>query len=381
MKLVHTADWHLGRVLYDKSLLEDQKHILHQISEIITRENPDLVVIAGDIFDRTLPSSEAVSLLSTFLENIILNTPARIVIISGNHDGAERLEFASRILAKNRLHFVGSLSENSVIPMNCDGSSYSIYAVPYLDIPDLNRRICGKAQNHSEALLEALRFCKGKEQEQGLEPSRRILVSHAFVSGCSQSESERPLSIGGADQVDSNCFNEFEFSYVALGHLHRHQRAGAANIRYSGSPLKYSFSEVNHTKSISIVEFNGEGQAKIRQEPLNPLRNLQILEGSFQEILEYNPTESEKQDFILARITDSKIIINAMSQLRTVFPNAVAIESLKTSSMFSKHLRKDYLKLTDFELFSQFYKYVTDEELTSDQEQLLQEVLGEVDSE
>ena len=264
MKFIHTSDWHIGRQFHNVSLLEDQHHVLKQIIDYVKQEAVDVLVIAGDIYDRSVPPATAVELLDDVLNQICSQMGVPVIIIPGNHDSAERLSFGSRQLTHAGLHILGDL-EKVIEPVVIHNGKESIhfYGIPYNDPEHVNDHYDLKVANHDEAhafLLEQIQSSLDAN-------NTNVLISHCFIDGGEESESERPLSIGGADRVSTKHFKAFD--YVALGHLHGPQFKGEEYIRYSGSILKYSFSEQHHKKAVTLVETENNQLKVLHSLPLS----------------------------------------------------------------------------------------------------------------
>lgn len=354
MKLIHTADWHLGRVYHGVALLEDQAHVLDQFVALVRDEKPDAVLVAGDIYDRSVPPADAVRLLDDTLTRLVVGEGVPVVVIAGNHDGPDRLGFGARLLAAAGLTVRGAASADSAPLILGDGhGEVAFYPLPYAE-PALLRHHLGDERitdHHAglQALLGRLRAAH--------DPSRRsVLVAHAFVAGGAASESERPLAVGGSGAVGAEVFADFDF--VALGHLHRPQSLAGGRLHYAGSLLKYSFAEAGHGKSVSVVEIDGGGAVTIRPVALTPRRDLRIVTGRLADILAGAAADPGRDDYILARLDDSGALLDAMSKLRTAYPNALAIERPQLAG--SGHAAGgDHRRIDMGELFAGFYREMT----------------------
>jgi exonuclease SbcD len=364
MRFVHTADWHLGRLLHGVHLTEDQALILDQFVAFVKDGRPDVLLIAGDIYDRAVPPPEAVGLLDDVLSRLVLGLKLPVVLIAGNHDSPHRLGFGSRLLAGQRLHIFGSFSEEiaPVIIEDQAGPVY-IYGVPYAEPPVIREYLrCDSVQDHDAAMVAVM----GGIRQIHPEGKRSVLVSHTFVVGGLECESERPLSVGGAGSVDCACFEGFD--YVALGHLHRPQTAGKDSIQYSGSLLKYSFSEANHTKSVSLVEMDAKGHCRVEKISLTPRRDVRRIEGHLVDLLK-GPTSGENpQDYLMVTLLDTGAILDAIGKLREVYPNVLHIERPSLMAGGEMHgTHADHRKMNDAELFASCFFQATGEHLTEEQ--------------
>jgi len=275
MRFVHTADWHLGRILHGVHLTEDQAYVLDELIEIVRDARPDVVIVAGDIYDRAVPPQDAVSLLDDVLSRLVAKVGVPVVLIAGNHDSPERLSFGARLLANSNLHVFGPLlPEYRPVVLEDNYGPVNIYAIPFAEPPVVREKIGGNdIRDHDSALRQILQHIRAKQPTD----RRSILVVHAAVVGGKTSDSERPLSIGGSETVDPAIFEGFD--YVALGHLHQPQSSGEDHIQYSGSILKYSFSEASHRKSVTIVEMDATGKCAIERIVLSPRRDVRRIKG------------------------------------------------------------------------------------------------------
>lgn len=373
MRFIHTADWHLGRQFHNVSLLEDQRHVLEQLVALAADAEVDAFVIAGDVFDRAVPGPEAVALLDECLSELILHLGVPVVMIAGNHDSGRRLGFAAGLLAQAGLHIYGQYDgpPRSVALTDRHGPVHFV-GMPYAE-PALVREASGLGdlQTHPQAmawLTEAARAALPTGE-------RSVCVAHCFVAGGAESESERPLSVGGAAAVRGESFAGF--SYVALGHLHRPQGMGA-RIHYSGSLLKYSFSEIPHLKSANLVELDAAGSPAVQRVPLLPRRDLRLLEGELAELLRGPAAGENTEDFLLVRLLDTRELLDPMGRLREVYPNVLHIERPALARPAADALRARRHAGGDRELFAAFYEQVTGTPLATTQEQAFLEVYDAV---
>lgn len=374
MRFIHTADWHLGRLFHGIHLTEDQSHVLEQFCDLAREARVDAVIIAGDVYDRAVPPPEAIALLDETLSRIVIDCGVPVIMIAGNHDSPERLSFGSRVLADRGLHILGRSSAGShPVVLGDDHGPVSICPIPYAE-PSLIRSILGDdaVTDHSTAMQALCNIARGERAE----GSRSIAVAHAFVLGGEMSDSERPLSIGGSEAVESSVFNDFD--YVALGHLHRAQGLGddRQHISYSGSLLKYSFSEVNHAKSVKVIEMDAKGNCSAEQISLSPRRDVRRITGTINEMLERPEDFGNKGDYLVARLTDEGAVYEPLIRLREVFPNIMDIE--RTQQLTGKsadELFADHRKMSDLELFESFFSFVNDGPLSDDQKELFVSVV------
>jgi len=361
MRVLHTADWHLGRIFHGVHLTEDQSYVLDELIEIVRDARPDVVIVAGDIYDRAVPPQDAVSLLDDVLSRLVAKVGVPVVLIAGNHDSPERLSFGARLLANSNLHVFGPLlPEYRPVVLEDNYGPVNIYAIPFAEPPVVREKIGGNdIRDHDSALRQILQHIRAKQPTD----RRSILVAHAAVVGGKTSDSERPLSIGGSETVEPAIFEGFD--YVALGHLHQPQSSGEDHIQYSGSILKYSFSEASHQKSVTIVEMDATGKCAIERIALSPRRDVRRIEGTLEDILEKARSDENQDDYIMVTLLDRQPVLNAMGRLREVYPNTLHIERpLVAPSTVHAQAPADHLRLSEAEMFSSFFSQVTGEEMT-----------------
>lgn len=365
MKWIHTADWHLGKIVHGESMLENQRAVLDEFIRLLDREQPDAVIIAGDLYDRAVPPTEAVELLDTVLAEIVLERKIPVVAISGNHDSAERLSFGTTLLQRAGLHLAGKLT-STIEPIEIQGVRF--YPVPFAD-PATVRYIHqdDSIRTHDEAMRKII----GTMTIEG--PS--VLVGHAFVIGGLETDSERQLSVGTAGQVSASAFAPF--TYTALGHLHNPLAIKSDTIRYSGSLLKYSFSEAHHVKGVDILTLNDTGTFDRRFEPLTAKRDLRELTGSLAELTDpvFVATQTT-DDYIKINLTDAEALIDPMGKLKKIYPNILHLErtGFTRESTRSVQASRDQVQaatLTD--LFREFYEAVREKQPTDAMQSVLEE--------
>lgn len=380
MKLFHTADWHLGKLVQGVYMTDDQRYVLEQFLQAIDEEQPDAVIIAGDLYDRALPPVEAVDLLDEILAEIVLKRKVPVLSIAGNHDSPTRLQFGSKLMKETGLHIAGELSTNlDPIILNDEFGEVHFHLVPFAE-PSTVKSLFedDTISSHDDAMKKIVE----KIEEKMDKSKRHVFVGHAFVTPHGEkldntSDSERPLAIGGSECVSAEYFNSFH--YTALGHLHKAHFVLNETIRYSGSPLKYSSSEANHEKGYLIVELDKKGQATIEKRKFTPRRDLRIVEGSIQEILKTPVYE----DYVFVRLTDLTPVVGAMEQIRTVYPNAMHVErkALPREIFEGEEEFVQREQMDDLSLFKAFHKEILGQEPTEIAEQLFEEVLQELLSE
>ncbi len=375
MRLLHSADWHLGRVYHGVSLLTEQAHVLDQFVHLAATHKPDAILLAGDIYDRSTPPAEAVRLLDRTLTQLVVDLQIPVIAIAGNHDGADRLAFGSHVLQRAGLTVRGP-TQAHVEPVRLQDAhgTVAIFPLPYADPPTVRHALQVDAlADHHAALDAQLSDIRGQIQP----GERAVLVAHAFVRGGAVTESERDLSVGGTSAVGVELFGDFDF--VALGHLHRPQQVGPAPVQYAGSLLKYSFSELDQQKSATLIELGPKGQVTTQRLPLQPLRDLRAVDGLLADIVARGAQDPHNQDYILARLTDEGAILDAMGKLRVAYFNALAIE--RAALMGAGNVLaagRDHRKMRTEDLFADFYLEVTGKTLEADAQDVVAEVVAAV---
>ncbi|RUR37878.1 exonuclease SbcCD subunit D [Vreelandella populi] len=374
MRLLHTADWHLGRLFHNVSLLEDQRHVLEQLIKIIDQESVDAVLIAGDVYDRSVPPAAAVTLLDDVLGELCQVRGLPVVIISGNHDGAERLRFGARHLRQAGLHILSDLADCfTPVTLTLNGRDIDIFGVPYAD-PEYVRSQFGVDVRDFDSAHRYLLECIDKHRH-ATRPT--VLMSHCFVDGGSASDSERPLTLGGAESVAWAPMQHF--NYVALGHLHGPQYRGGEHIRYSGSLLKYSFSEAAHRKGVTLVDIDQAGSAQVRQLPLMPRRDVRVLEGELEALLAQGKHDPKADDYLLVRLMDRHAILDPMGKLRAVYPNVLHLEKPgMLGSQQRQQLDRDRLRFDALDMFSDFFEQTSGEAMTSEQASAMSKLIAQL---
>ncbi|MFU8896999.1 MAG: exonuclease SbcCD subunit D, partial [Gammaproteobacteria bacterium] len=370
---IHSADWHLGRQFHNVSLIDDQRHVLRQLVAAAVDTRVDALVIAGDVFDRAVPSPEAVALLDECLAELVLGHGVPVIMIAGNHDSGRRLGFGAGMLAQAGLHVYAQYDgPPRSVALNDRYGPVHFVGLPYAE-PARVREASGEPElaNHPQAmawLTQAARAALPAGE-------RSVCVAHCFVAGGAESESERPLSVGGAAAVPADCFSGF--SYTALGHLHRPQGIGE-RIHYAGSLLKYSFSEIPHLKSANLVELDREGTPSIERVPLTPRRDLRLLEGELATLLAGPAAGENAEDFLLVRLADTHELLDPMGRLREIYPNVLHIERPALERAADQALRAHRSAGGDPELFAAFFEQVTGAPLGEQQAAAFREVYDEV---
>ncbi len=320
--MLHSSDWHLGKSLFAKSLLEDQKKALLELEDLIARQKPDLVLLAGDLYDRSIPPEDAVRLLDQFLAKCVLELGTPVLMIPGNHDSSTRVGVGAELLRASGLH-VYSTPESIAIPVQIEsnGVSASVYAIPFLEPAEWGFYFGKTIRTHNEALIAILDSLKPSLDNDRSEGRRTVLVLHAYVTGGEPSESERPLSIGGSDLVSVELLSSFD--YVALGHLHRPQTVSHERIRYCGSLFPYSQSEASQPKGAVVVQLGlkqSEDTFEFRR--FNTTRSLRVVRGDLENLIKES---SATEDYIIAVLTDQTLPFEAYRRLHQVYPGLLHV--------------------------------------------------------
>jgi exonuclease SbcD len=373
MRFIHTSDWHLGRIFHGVHLTDDQAYMLDQLVYLIKDSKPDVLVVAGDVFDRSVPPVEAVNLLDEMLSKILLDMGIPVIMIAGNHDSPDRIHFGSKLMGASRLHIMGRFSKDirPVVLEDEHGPVY-FYPLPYVEPAAVRDGMEDETvRSHDEAMARLMGIIGSSMDKK----ARNILVTHTFAAGGEASESERPLSIGGSGVVDSKYFREF--NYAALGHLHRPQKVGTDNIRYSGSLMKYSFSEADQKKSIPIVDIDANGEVHIEYAELKPKRDMRCIEGCLEDILKGPKDGESREDYIMVTLKDEGAILDAMGKIRSVYPNTLHIE--RPQLVLKNNLcgpDSNFRSMGICDLFSSFFKQVTDMEISEEQAAVLEGIVS-----
>ena len=403
MRFLHTADWHLGRIFYGQYLTDDQAHVLeHQFFTILKEEKIDGILLAGDVFDRSVPPIEAIELWDSIITRLAMDYKVPLFVVSGNHDGAERLEVGRSMLSESGIHIWGS-PHHALQPFEFEGFDGRVAICP---MPFSEPRRIGDALglNSSESKPvdtdmtddTLFSYVDDKDQEavalnlhnydqmyqawsdylykQVPKRMRSIAISHAFVMGGEVGGSERILSVGGSEQVSPHVFKNFH--YIALGHLHGPQRMGADHIRYSGSPLKYSFDEHEQKKSFTIIDMDTKGKVDISTIPVEAKRDVVILEGYFEDLLNNTALQTKhKDDYVQARLLDTMPIMDGMAKLRQVYHRCMTIELAGRIATPVVDMGDAVFKeLDERQLFNQFAETVWKEPLTEAEQSYIDSV-------
>ena len=403
MRFLHTADWHLGRIFYGQYLTEDQAHVLeNQFFTILKEEKIDGILLAGDVFDRAVPPIEAIELWDSIITRLAMDYKVPLFVVSGNHDGAERLEVGRSMLSQSGIHIWGS-PHHALQPFEFEGPDGKVAICP---MPFSEPRRIGDALGLSSSEPKPVdtdmaddtlfSYVDDKDQEGGAlnlhnydqmyqawsdylykqvpKRMRSIAISHAFVMGGEVCGSERTLSVGGSEQVHPQVFKDFH--YTALGHLHGPQRMGADYIRYSGSPLKYSFDEHGQKKSFTIIDMDTKGSVDISTIPVEAKRDVVILEGYFEDLLNNKELQANhKDDYVQARLLDTMPIMDGMARLRQVYPRCMTIELVgRVATPVAVMGDVVFKELNERQLFNQFAENVWKKPLTEEEQSYIDSV-------
>ena len=373
MKFIHLSDLHLGKRVHEVSLIPDQAHILDQILGIIAGEQPQAVLIAGDIYDKSVPSAEAVALFDNFLVRLS-RLGTQVLVISGNHDSPERLAFGGRLMADAGIHLAPVYDGQLTAVTLEDGfGPVRFWMLPFVKPAHVRRFYPDETiESYTDALRTAL------AQADLRETPRNVLLTHQFVTGAATCESEE-LHVGGTDNVDATIFDAFD--YVALGHIHGPQNVGSPRIRYCGTPLKYSFSEAGHQKSVTVVQLDGQGTVQTRTVPLMPLHDLRELKGTYRELTAKSFYEGTAvEDYLHIILTDEEDVPEAMGRLRSIYPNLLRLSYDNTRTRRTGELDSavDVQKKTPLELFSELYQLQNNQPMSEIQRSYTQQLIESI---
>ena len=369
MKIMHLSDLHLGKRLNGFPLLYDQKYILHEIVSVAEEENPDCIIIAGDVYDRSTPSADAVALFDEFL-TILAEHDFPVMVISGNHDSPERIAYGNKMMQKSKI-YLSPVYNGFVKPvvLNDDFGEVCFYLLPFVR-PSSVRKFFPDVQidSYTDAVRTAVNAMNIDKDK------RNILVAHQFVTGAQRSESEE-IYVGNLENVSADVFEDFD--YTALGHIHRPQNIGSEKIRYCGTPLKYSFSEVDHEKSVTIVEIGEKNSPlKIKTRSLHPLFDMKEVRGKFEDIMHIPATK----DYMRVILTDEEMIINAVESLRFRFDNlmSVSYDNSRTNAVPDFSVPAKISDSTPQDLFSLFYRELNGKDMSDEQQNIVKDLINEI---
>lgn len=380
MRILHLADLHLGKILQEQPLIEDQKYMLEEIIKKVQEENIEIILISGDIYDRSIPQTDAVDMLDYFLNKLIKDLKKQVFMISGNHDSKERLGFGNKIFENDGL-YISSKYEGQIkkVELQDEYGKLNIYLLPFIKPVEVKKYFEDEILSYDETIKKII------EKENIDETQRNIILTHQFVT-CIGEEVERTdsetISLGGIDNVDISNYDKFD--YVAIGHVHRPQRIGRDTARYAGTMLKYSFSEVNHKKTIPIIDFKEKGNINIKLVELTPLRDMREIKGPIEELTKKeNYKNTNTEDYIKAIITNEEPVYDAIGQIRKIYPNVLKLEIQNSKSSVSQNDEKEkelqnIKNKSEVELFNEFYKFQNYTELNDEQTQVIENIVKEI---
>ena len=376
MKAIHLSDLHLGKRVNEFPMLDDQRHILAEITEIIRDERPDAVFIAGDVYDKPVPPAEAVTLFDGFLTDLA-RMRVQTFVISGNHDSPERIAFGGRLMDLSGVHMSPVYSGHEAPAVLEDAyGTVRVHMLPFVRPANIREAWSDEdPATWTEAHRAAVAHMDIRPDE------RNVLIAHQFVTGADRSDSE-DVSVGGADNVDASVFDPFD--YVALGHIHGPQNIGCERIRYCGTPLKYSFSEKDHVKSVTVVELREKGSLTVRTVPLRPLHDLRELRGTYDALtLRANYEGTATDDYLRIVLTDEQDVPDAVALLRTVYPNLMKLEYDNTRTRSAAWIAEaaQIGEKSGIELFGELYEKQNGQPMTETQRAFAQRLLDRLEEE
>ena len=374
MKFIHLSDLHLGKKVNRFPMIDEQKYILEQILAIISEKKPDGVLIAGDVFDTGVASIEAIKLFEWFLKSLSkVNMP--VFVISGNHDSVDRLSYCSEFIADKGIYISKSFSGDiKPITLKDEYGEVNIYLMPFIKPVDVNNVYQTKFKNYTDAIKYVI-------DKMNVDTSKRnILVAHQFVAGAKPSESETSIiDVGGLERVDGYIFDVFD--YTALGHIHGSQNVGSQSVRYCGTPLKYSRSEIKTKKSLTIVELNEKGTLKIDTVPLKPKNDMREIKGKYADLVSrINYEGTAINDYIFVILTDENTIPDAAAKLRSVYPNLMYVnyDNVHNSGNDRSAVYNKCESMTPLDFFDELFKRQNNENLTEEDKDILGNLISEI---
>ena len=370
MRFFHISDLHLGKRLHEFSLIEDQQYILDEICCLTKKHSPNAVLISGDVYDKPIPTGEAVALFDSFLSRLV-NLGVLVFIISGNHDSAERLSFGASLMTKSGVYISPNYSGDAEkITLTDEYGQVNVHLLPFIKPQTVRGFFEEEVTDYTDALSAAISRINPDTSK------RNILLAHQFVTGALRTESEE-ISVGGTDNVNAKVF--YNFDYVALGHLHSPQSCDRPQIRYSGSILKYSFSEAKDQKSITVVDLLEKGKVNIFTLPLRPIRDMTVLRGKYTEIMsrDFYLEKSYHEDYVNVVLTDEEDIIDVSAKLRTVYKNLMHVEydNARTRGVSSLTQLADESEPSPLELFAELFRLQNNKKMSTEQEKIISGVI------
>ena len=375
MKLFHLSDLHIGKRVNEFSMIEDQKYILKRILDLAEEEKPDGIILDGDVYDKQIPSAEAVQVFDEFITRLA-GRAIPVFIISGNHDSAERLAFGGRLL-NSRGIYLSPVYDGSVtkIPLKDQYGTVWIHLLPFIR-PSTVRHVF---ENEADLVTDVQTAAETVIRHMEIDlKDRNILVAHQFVTGASRCESE-DVQVGGLDNIDAAVFTPFD--YTALGHIHSPQNVGTDRVRYCGTPLKYSFSEVDQEKSITVVELEKKGTVRTSLLPLKPLRDMRKLRGTYLELTDRSfYRDMNREDYIQVTLTDEDDVPDGLQKLRVIYPNIMQLlyDNQRTKTTQEVDAAQAVEKKTEIELFYEFYELQNNQPMTKQQKDFAEQLIREI---
>lgn len=373
MKFVHLSDLHIGKRVNEFSMIEDQKYILEQIIQIIEKENAESVMIAGDIYDKPVPSAEAVRLFDHFLTELA-DRNLSVFIISGNHDSAERISFGKQLMSSRKV-YVSSVFSGNIDPVILKDKygELAVYLMPFIK-PAYVRHIYQDetVDTYQDAVKCVVDHMETDKQR------RNIIVSHQFVTGAKRCESEE-VSVGGLDNIDVSVYEKFD--YTALGHIHSPQNIKKETVRYCGTPLKYSFSECRQDKTVTVVNMKEKGNTEIYTVPLVPLRDMKELKGRYEELTSLAfYKDKNTTDYFHITLTDEYDIVDALAKLRIIYPNIMKMDYDNTRTKKNQEIREieNITKKSPAELFNEFYEIQNNRKMNEEQKNIVNKLIEKI---
>lgn len=376
MKFMHLSDLHLGKRVNGYSMIEDQKYILIKILNVIDEQKPQAVIIAGDVYDKPMPSTEAVQLFDDFLYRLTERN-LQVIVISGNHDSPERIAFGSRFMNKSGVHMSQVYNgEKDLVVLEDEYGKVNFYMLPFVKPSNVRRFFENEEiSTYTDAIRAAVEHMNVNKND------RNIIVTHQFVTGAERCDSEI-TAVGGTDNVDSCVFNVFD--YVALGHIHGPQNVGKNTVRYCGTPLKYSFSEIHHKKSVTVVEIKEKGNIAISTVLLTPKRDMREIKGTYEELtLKRNYENTNTDDYLHIILTDEDDVADAVARLRCIYPNMMKLDydNTRTRNSFAVAQESEPDKKSETELLSDFFEKQNGKAMSEEQLDYATEIFEKIKEE
>lgn len=379
MRILHLSDLHIGKIVLEQSMIEEQKYMLNQIIEVIRSEEIEVVLIAGDVYDRSVPPADAVDVLDNFLKVLVKDLKMKVCMIAGNHDSKERLNFGSKIFANDGLYICANYNGRlDKVELEDEYGKINVYMLPYIKPVDVKQYFENmEILSYHDAVKEVL------ENEGINKDERNIILSHQFVTAGNEepekSDSET-IFLGGTENVDVSCYKDFD--YVALGHIHGPQRIGRDTARYAGTMLKYSFSEVNQNKCLTILDFKEKDSLDIKFVPLKPLRDMRVIKGPIEELVkEENYIIGNREDYIRAIITNEEPVYDAIGQIKKIYPNTLRLDIENSKAINGLNVNMTDLdsikKKDEVELFNEFFNFQHNCDLNDVQLDIIRDVVKE----